>query len=155
MTNKPINFVVQRLGFLHFMFNQGRLFDHSFFSWNQAEINFFHALYMHMRFKEWLLNDGFATGAKLGLYPPIDDALGQYPPLYGIPRASDLVTYIDIAYSGKGPTSKDGIVKYHDKDPRITKGKRHGKVQPLRGQKQNVLQLSKQVWKPRLNGKPN
>ena len=39
-----------------------------------------------MRFKNWLLKENATrTGAKLGLYPTINDALGQYPPLYGIP----------------------------------------------------------------------
>lgn len=65
------------------------------------------------------MNEGFTTGAKIGLYPPIDDALGQYPPLYATARSADVITYIDIAYGSKGPTSKDGIVRYHDKDPRV------------------------------------
>lgn len=73
-----------------------------------------------MRFKNWIKNEGYNTGAKLGLYPPIEDALGQYPPLYGTARSPDLVTYIDIAYGPKGPDSKDGFVHYHDKDPRVT-----------------------------------
>jgi len=64
--------------------------------------------------------EGFSTGAKLGLYPPIEDALGQYPPLYATARAPDVITYIDIAYGKKGPTSKKGLVHYHDKDPRVS-----------------------------------
>jgi len=71
----------------------------------------------------------FRTGAKLGLYPPLEDALGQYPPLYGTPRAADLATYIDIMYKGREPDGKNGLIRYHDKDPRHTrvhKGK-HGK----------------------------
>lgn len=75
-------------------------------------------IYGMITFKEWL-NESFRTGAKIGLYSPIDDALGQYPPLYGTPKAADLITYIDIAYKGKGPTSKNGIVRYHDQDPRV------------------------------------
>ena len=51
-------------------------------------------------FLEWVkekivLNENdFRTGAKIGLYPDIMDALGQYPPLYGIPKAADLAVYI-------------------------------------------------------------
>lgn len=56
--------------------------------------------------------DSTRTGAKLGLYPPIEDALGQYPPLYGIPSAADLITYIDIAFGKKGVPGKNGIIKY-------------------------------------------
>jgi len=70
-----------------------------------------------MRFKEWLLKENATrTGAKLGLYPPISDALGQYPPLYGIPVAADLITYIDIMYKGKIP-GKNGIIRYTGKQP--------------------------------------
>jgi hypothetical protein len=71
-------------------------------------------------FTEWLeLREGFSTGGKLGLYAPIDDALGQYPPLYATARIPDVITYIDIAYNGGVPKSKNGIVKY-DKDIRIS-----------------------------------
>lgn len=48
-----------------------------------------------MKFKEWLLlkeNEQRST-AKLGLYPPLMDALGQYPPLYSAGIAADFVTY--------------------------------------------------------------
>lgn len=72
-----------------------------------------------MKFKEWL-NEGYATGAKLGLYPPIADALGQYPPLYATPRAADLITYYYMQYGKKGVDSANGLVHYHDKDPRVT-----------------------------------
>jgi hypothetical protein len=72
-----------------------------------------------LTFKQFMA-ESFRTGAKLGLYAPIDDALGQYPPLYGTPRASDLITYIDIAYKGGEPTGKNGIIRYHDKDPRVS-----------------------------------
>lgn len=71
-----------------------------------------------MNFKEWLLLDGFTTGSKLGLYPPLDDNLGQYPPLYGTARSPDLITYIDMMYGRKGPYSKDGKIFYHDDDVR-------------------------------------
>ena len=50
----------------------------------------------------------FRTGAKLGLYPDIVDALGQHPPLYGIPKAADLITYLSLVYGDKGPYTKDG-----------------------------------------------
>lgn len=67
-----------------------------------------------MRFREWLLQleDYSRTGAKLGLYPPISDALGQYPPLYATPHSADVITYIDIEFKGKGPPGKDGIIRY-------------------------------------------
>lgn len=57
---------------------------------------------MDESFKIWLEND-FRTGAKIGLYAPQSDALGQYPPLYGIPKAADLITYIYLKYGEKGP----------------------------------------------------
>lgn len=68
-----------------------------------------------MRFKEFITikENAQRTGAKLGLYPPISDALGQYPPLYGMPSASDLITYIDIQYKD-GIPGKNGIIKYDD-----------------------------------------
>jgi|GEM_PF-3102867 len=69
-----------------------------------------------MRFKNWLLKENATrTGAKLGLYPTINDALGQYPPLYGIPTAADLITYIYIMYGDNGIPGKNGIIKYTDK----------------------------------------
>jgi hypothetical protein len=72
-----------------------------------------------MRFKEWLLNeDDFRTGSKLGLYPAIEDAYGQYPPLYGIPKAADLITYSYIQYGKNGPPGKNGIIRYKDDDQR-------------------------------------
>jgi hypothetical protein len=63
-------------------------------------------------FRAWLdtrfdEND-FRSGAKIGLYPDIADALGQYPPLYGIPKAADLITYMSLVYGDKGPPTKDG-----------------------------------------------
>lgn len=68
-----------------------------------------------MRFKDWLLSEnGTRTGAKIGLYAPIDDALGQYPPLYGTPSAADLITYIDIHFKGKPIPGKDGIIQYRE-----------------------------------------
>lgn len=69
-----------------------------------------------MRFREFFeLNESgssFRKGAKLGLYPPIEDALGQYPPLYGTARAADLVTYIDIEFGKAGVPGKNGIIRY-------------------------------------------
>jgi len=53
-------------------------------------------------FWQWLENSN-RTGAKLGLYPDIVDALGQTPPLYGMASAADLITYIKIAYGDEGP----------------------------------------------------
>ena len=64
-----------------------------------------------MQFKTWLENSQ-RTGAKLGLYAPIEDALGQYPPLYAIPKAADLITYIDIEFGKKGIPGKNGIIIY-------------------------------------------
>lgn len=85
---------------------------------------------MMKTFTEWLsIREGFSNDrGKLGLYAPIDDALGQYPPLYATARIPDLITYIDIAYKGGEPKSKDGIVKY-EKDIRISQAlhkKKHG-----------------------------
>ena len=65
-----------------------------------------------MNFKKWFNENALRTGAKLGLYPPIEDALGQYPPLYAIPSAADLITYISIEYGKKGVPGKNGLVKY-------------------------------------------
>lgn len=67
-----------------------------------------------MQFKEFLQlqEDSSRTGAKLGLYPPLDDSLGQYPPLYGIPSAADLITYIDIEFGKRGIPGKNGIIQY-------------------------------------------
>lgn len=76
-----------------------------------------------MRFKDWLFTEGFDTHCKLGLYPPIDDALGQYPPLYAAARSPDLITYYYIQYGKKGVESKDGYVYYRDDDPRIKNAK--------------------------------
>ena len=68
-------------------------------------------------FKEWLqLENAQRTGAKLGLYPSIEDALGQYPPLYAMPSAADLITYIWIEFGKKGIPGKDGIIWYKDMD---------------------------------------
>lgn len=66
-----------------------------------------------MNFKEWWINENsIRTGAKLGLYPPLEDALGQYPPLYGMPYAADLATYIYIAFGDKGVPGKNGLITY-------------------------------------------
>ncbi len=67
-----------------------------------------------MRFKDFFQLDENSqrTGSKLGLYPNLMDALGQYPPLYGIPSAADLITYIDIEFGPKGPPGKNGIIWY-------------------------------------------
>ena len=68
-----------------------------------------------MRFKEWFYNENSQrTGAKLGLYAPISDALGQYPPLYAMPSAADLITYIDIQYGINNIPGKNGIIRYND-----------------------------------------
>lgn len=66
-----------------------------------------------MQFRQWLtLHETNRTGAKLGLYPPISDILGQYPPLYGMPIAADLITYLGIEWEKQGIQSKNGIVTY-------------------------------------------
>lgn len=67
-------------------------------------------------FKEWLAEEGYATGGKLGLYPPIADALGQYPPLHAIARIPDVITYIDIAYGSKGPPGEGGFIRRTARD---------------------------------------
>jgi hypothetical protein len=69
-----------------------------------------------MKFKQWLENSQ-RTGSKLGLYPSIEDALGQYPPLYGTPKAADLITYIDIMYGINNIPGKNGIIRYKDEHP--------------------------------------
>ncbi len=72
-----------------------------------------------MDFKNWLLlENDFRSGAKLGLYPALMDAFGQYPPLYGIPKAADLITYSYIQYGKNGPPGENGIIRYTEKDPR-------------------------------------
>lgn len=69
-------------------------------------------------FRQWLrervlAENDFRTGAKIGLYPDIADALGQYPPLYGAPKASDLQTYIYLHYGPKGvPDKSPGLIDY-------------------------------------------
>ena len=76
-----------------------------------------------MKFKQWLLKENAQrTGSKLGLYPSIEDALGQYPPLYGIPSAADLITYIDIMYGVNGIPGKNGIIRYGDDQPHKARG---------------------------------
>ena len=71
-----------------------------------------------MNFKQWLIDENAQrTGAKLGLYPSIEDALGQYPPLYGIPSSADLITYIDIMYGVNNIPGKNGIIRYKDEHP--------------------------------------
>lgn len=54
---------------------------------------------------------------KLGLYAPMDNALGQYPPLYVSSRAADFITYYDIEYKGKGAPGKNGFIWYSDAYP--------------------------------------
>ena len=68
-----------------------------------------------MEFKEWLLliENGDRTGAKIGLYPSIMDILGQYPPLWGTPRAADMITYYHINYPN-GIPGENGILRYQD-----------------------------------------
>ena len=66
-----------------------------------------------MNFKEWLRldEDSQRTGAKLGLYPTIADLMGQHPPLYGMPKAADYVTYLDIKFGKNGPPGSNGFIK--------------------------------------------
>ena len=55
-----------------------------------------------MNFKKWLLTeDDMRTGARLGLYPSISDALGQYPPLYIVPHCADFLFYYSLEYAKK------------------------------------------------------
>jgi len=63
-----------------------------------------------------ILEGDFRTGAKLPNYPSLYGALGQYPPLYGTPKAADLITYIDICFGPKGVPGKDGYVWYNHHD---------------------------------------
>lgn len=80
-----------------------------------------------MKFKQWLQNENSSrTGAKLGLYPAISDALGQYPPLYGMPISADLITYIDIMYGVNNIPGENGIIRYKDNHPH--KARNHKKT---------------------------
>ena len=76
-----------------------------------------------MNFKQWFNENFNRTGAKLGLYSPIDDAMGQYPPLYASPIAADFITYYNIQYpNGKGLDDSNGIVHYgRDNNMKINK----------------------------------
>lgn len=65
-------------------------------------------------FKDWLMLEFQRGRAKLGLYPPMDSVLGQYPPLYVTPRSADFITYYDIEYKGKGAPGKSGFIWYSD-----------------------------------------
>jgi hypothetical protein len=68
-------------------------------------------------FWEWLKfnENDFRTGCKLGLYPDIADALGQQPPLYGMSKSADLITYLYLVYGEKGPPcSPDGYYWPHN-----------------------------------------
>lgn len=49
---------------------------------------------MELNFKKWLLTEG-GRGNKLGLYPPLADELGQYPPAYITPVSADFIYYYD------------------------------------------------------------
>lgn len=68
-------------------------------------------------FREWLMVEFDRGRVKLGLYAPMDNALGQYPPLYVAPRAADFITYYDIEYKGKGAPGKNGFIWYSDAYP--------------------------------------
>lgn len=70
-----------------------------------------------MKFKDWLHTEGYRTGAKLGLYPSLDDAIGQFPPLYAAARVADFITYFDIMYGAKAALGKNGIIRYKDGHP--------------------------------------
>jgi hypothetical protein len=62
-----------------------------------------------MEFKEWINENASRTGAKLGLVPPLSDAIGQHPPLYAAPKSADFVTYFYIQHPNGLPTN-NGIV---------------------------------------------
>ena len=64
-----------------------------------------------MGFKKWLISEDFRTGTKLGLYPDLADALGQHPPLYGMAKSADFITYLYLKYGDQfAPPNKDGII---------------------------------------------
>lgn len=77
-----------------------------------------------MRFKRWIIEEGYRTGAKLGLYPTIEDAIGQFPPLYAAARAADFITYFDMMYGKNGLKTKNGLVWYGKEDVRIKNDKK-------------------------------
>ena len=70
---------------------------------------------MKLNFREWLTQEGYSTQGKIGLYPTIDDAVGQYPPLYATARIPDVITYLDIAYKD-GLPGKGGFIKHTARD---------------------------------------
>lgn len=74
-------------------------------------------------FKIWLNENSNRTGAKLGLYPSIEDALGQYPPLYAMPSAADLITYFDIMYGAQNPLGSNGIIRFPEDSEHAVKNK--------------------------------
>jgi hypothetical protein len=63
-----------------------------------------------MQFKQWLNENEQRSTSKLGLYPDLMDAMGQYPPLYNTPIAADFITYFDMMYGKKGMKGKKGII---------------------------------------------
>ena len=91
-----------------------------------------------MEFKEWLQihESGNRTGAKIGLYPTISDILGQYPPLWGVVKAADMITYYDINYPNGVPSNR-GIINYAS-DRKM--GHIHPKNHPLPHHKPGIQQ---------------
>lgn len=63
-----------------------------------------------MNFKHWLLLTEGNRGAKLGLYPPIADQLGQYPPAYIITTSADFIYYYDRMWPNGIKDWKKGII---------------------------------------------
>ena len=68
-----------------------------------------------MQFKEWLniTESSSRSYAKLGLYTPTDALVGPYPPLWGTPKAADLITYYSMHYPN-GVPGKNGIMWFAD-----------------------------------------
>lgn len=63
---------------------------------------------MILKFKEWLMESN--RGAKLGLYPPMADQLGQYPPLYKTTNSADFIYYYDRMYHNNIDCWQKGII---------------------------------------------
>lgn len=61
-----------------------------------------------MEFKTWLNEN--SRGSKIGLYPPIADQLGQYPPLYMTPASADFIYYFGVEYPKGIKQWKPGII---------------------------------------------
>lgn len=70
---------------------------------------------MILKFKEWLIEES-NRGTKLGLYPPIANQLGQYPPLHMTTSSADFIYYYDKMYPKGIGTWNKGIISPEELD---------------------------------------